>query len=137
MSCVAVAFHVKTQPAVATTSTEVEIFAAVHAGKVCRYLRCILCQLGFANCQPTIIYEDDQSCINIVNQGKLTERTRHVDIQWFAIQEWRSASDLVLKHLLGKINPADALTKLLACILHERHCCCLLGHYGYRHTRPP
>jgi hypothetical protein len=136
MSGAAVAFRVKTQPVVATSSTEAEFFAAVHAGKVCRYLRSILRQLGFPPSQPTVIFEDNQSCINIVNQGKPTERTRHVDIQWFAIQEWRSAGDLVLKHLPGKINPADALTKPLGRILHERHCRRLLGHYGYRHMRP-
>jgi hypothetical protein len=136
MAGAAIAYRVKTQPIVATSSTEAEFFAAVHAGKVCRYIRSILRELGFPPTGPTIIYEDNQSTINIINHGKPTERTRHVDIQWFAIQEWRRAGDLILRHLPGSINPADALTKPLRRILHERHCRRLLGHYGYRTHRP-
>jgi hypothetical protein len=130
MAGAAIAYRVKTQPIVATSSTEAEFFAAIHAGKVCRYIRSILRELGFPPSGPTIIFEDNQSTINIINNGKPTERTRHVDIQWFAIQEWRRSGDLILKHLPGKINPADALTKPLGRILHERHCRRLLGHYG-------
>jgi hypothetical protein len=130
MAGAAISYRVKTQPIVATSSTEAEFFAAVHAGKVCRYIRSILRELGFPPHGPTIIYEDNQSTINIINNGKPTERTRHVDIQWFAIQEWRRAGDLILRHLPGKINPADALTKPLGRILHERHCRRLLGHFG-------
>jgi hypothetical protein len=136
MAGAAVAFRVKTQPIVATSSTEAEFFAAVHAGKVTRYIRSILRELGFPPDGPTIIYEDNQSTINIINNGKPTERTRHVDIQWFAIQEWRKAGDLILRHLPGTINPADALTKPLGRILHERHCRRILGHYGYRGRSP-
>jgi hypothetical protein len=135
MAGAAIAYRVKTQPIVATSSTEAEFFAAVHAGKVCRYIRSILRELGFPPSGPTVIFEDNQSTINIINNGKPTERTRHVDIQWFAIQEWRRAGDLILRHLPGKINPADALTKPLGRILHERHCRRLLGHYGI--PRPP
>jgi hypothetical protein len=136
MSGAAIASHIKTQPAIARSSTEAECFAAVLAGKVCRYLHYILHQLGFLTPKPTVVYEDNQSCINIVNQGKPTECTQHLDIQWFAIQEWQSAGDLVWKHLSGKINPVDALTNPLGRVLHECHCRRLLGHYGYRHMRP-
>jgi hypothetical protein len=122
---------------VATSSTEAKFFAAVHAGKVTVYIRSILREVGFPPNGPTIIYEDNQSCINIINNGKPTERTCHVDIQWFAIQEWHRAGDLVLKHLPEKINPADALMKPLGRILHyERHCCRLLGHFGYQGRVP-
>jgi hypothetical protein len=137
MAGAAISYRVKTQPIVATSSTEAEFFAAVHAGKVCRNIRSILRELGFPPTGPTIIYEDNQSTINIINNGKPTERTRHVDIQWFAIQEWRRAGDLILNHIPGKINPADALTaKPLGRVLHERHCRCLLGHFGYRNRFP-
>jgi hypothetical protein len=136
MSGAAIAFRVKTQPVVATSSTEAEFFAAVQSGKVSRYLRSILRKLDFPVPKPTILFEDNKSTIQIINHGKPTERTCHVDIQWFAIQEWCQAGDHVLRHLPGKINPADALTKPLGRILHERHCRRLLGHFGYRHCRP-
>jgi hypothetical protein len=80
MSGAAIVFRVKTQPVVATSSIEAEFFAAVQSGKVCRYLRSILCELNFPVTKPTIIFEDNKSCINIIKNGKPTERTCHVDI---------------------------------------------------------
>jgi hypothetical protein len=127
MAGAAITYRVKTQPIVATSSTEAAFFAAIHAGKVCRYICLILRELGFPPSGPTIIFEDNQSTINIINNGKPTERTRHVNIQWCAIQEWCHAGNLILK---PKINPADALTTPCGRILHERHCRRLLGHYG-------
>jgi hypothetical protein len=131
-----IAYCVKTQPIMATSSTQAEFFAAVQSGKVCRYLCFILCELDFPIPKPTILFKDNNSTIQIINHGKPTERTCHVDIQWFAIQEWQQAGDLVLHHLPGKINPADALPKPLRCILHERHCRRLLGHFSYCHHHP-
>jgi hypothetical protein len=119
MAGAAISYRVKTQPIVATSSTEAEFFTAIHAGKVRCYIHSILRELGFPPTGPTIIYEDNQSTINIINNGKPTERTRHVDIQWFSIHEWRRAGNLILCHLPGKINPANALTKPLGCVLHE------------------
>jgi hypothetical protein len=44
--------------------------------------------------------------------------------------------DLVLCHLPGKINPADALTKPLSRLLHERHCHCLLPPRPFQLSPP-
>jgi hypothetical protein len=55
----------------------------------------------------------------MINAGKPTNRTRHVDIQLFAIQEWKNRGDIILSHIPGIINIADALTKALGWILHH------------------
>ena len=59
-----------------------------------------------------------------------TERTRHLDIRYYAIQDWREAGDIVMEHIPGVLNPSDDLTKPLGYILHARHCRQIMGHYS-------
>ena len=75
------------------------------------------------------IFEDNMSALNMVNSKIPTERSRHIDIQHFAIQDWKDAQDIVMHHIAGILNPADDLTKPLGWILHGRHCRRLMGHY--------
>jgi hypothetical protein len=124
----AIAFKSKLQPTVATSSTESEFIAAVLAAKIAKYLRSILIELGFPPSGPTLLYEDNKAAINMVNANWPTERSRHIDIQHFAIQEWRQRGDIKLAHIPGVINPADAQTKPLGWILHHLH---------VRRLRPP
>ena len=65
----------------------------------------------------------------MVNAGRPTTRSRHIDIQHFAIQDWKQAGDLELIHIPGIINHANCLTKPVAWVLHSRHSRGLMGHY--------
>jgi hypothetical protein len=115
----AIAYRSKTQTITATSSTEAEFIAAVSSAKVAKYLRSILAQLGFAQTSPTPIHEDNESTIKMVNADKPTERSCHIDIKYFAIQDWRKAGHIRLTHLRGIINPSDALTKCVGWVLHS------------------
>jgi Reverse transcriptase (RNA-dependent DNA polymerase) len=126
----AIAFRSKLQPVVATSSTEAEFIAAVQAAKMAKYLRSVLNNLGFAQDIATPIYCDNEAAILMTNACKPTQRSRHIDIQWYAIQEWMRRGDIILRHIPGTINPADSLTKALGWILHLRHICRLMGHHG-------
>ena len=66
----------------------------------------------------------------MINAKVPTERSRHIDIQHFAIQDWKESGDLIMKHISGMINASDDLTKPLGWILHERHARRLMGHYN-------
>ena len=125
----AIAYKSKLQTVIATSSTEAEFVAAVHAAKVARYLRSVLKDLGFAQENPTILYEDNQAAIAMINQRKPTTRSRHIDVQFFAIQEWRRQGDILMKHIAGILNPADDSTKALGWILHHRHARRSMGHH--------
>jgi hypothetical protein len=50
---------------------------------------------------PTLLYEDNKAAINMVNANRPTERSRHIDIQHFAIQEWGQRGDIKLTHIPG------------------------------------
>jgi hypothetical protein len=125
----AISYRCKTQSITATSSTEAEFLAAVTSAKHAKYLRAVMTELGFPQSEPTPLYSDNQSAINMINSRVPTERSRHIDIQHFAIQEWKDAGDVVMHFIPGIINPADDLTKPLGWILHARHARRLMGHY--------
>jgi len=127
----AVAYKTKLQATVATSSTEAEFVAAVDAAKVAKSLRTILAELGYPQHGPTPLYEDNQAAIAMINETKPTARSRHIDIQHFAIQEWRARGLIEMRYIPTTINPADAATKCLAWTLLSRHIRRLMGHYGH------
>ena len=104
----------KTQSIAATSSTEAEFLAAVLTAKQARYLRSMLKELGFEQPGPTTLYCDNQSAINMVNARVPTERSRHADVQHFAIQDWKEAGNITMSFIPGIVNPSDDLTSLLA-----------------------
>ena len=125
----AIAYRTKTQSVTATSSTEAEFIAAVSTAKTVKYLRSVLYELGFKQHAPTIIREDNASAINMVNAPSPTERSRHIDIQHFAIQDWKRSKQIILQHIPGILNPADDLTKPLGWVLHSRHGRRNMGHF--------
>jgi hypothetical protein len=127
-----IAYKSKVQPVVATSSTEVEFYAAVIASKLAKYFRSILSELGLPPSLPTPLYEDNEAAIAMINENCPTPRVRHLDTQYFAIQEWRHAGHIQMFHIPGIINPADQQTKPLASRLHNRHVRRLTGHYGQK-----
>ena len=128
----AVAYKVSLQGTVATSSTEAEFIASVTAAKMAKYLRSVLRELNMLPPDnPTVIYIDNEAAIAMINERKPTTRSRHIDIQYFAIQEWRARGEIITRHIPGVINPADDQTKPLYWKLHERHARRAMGHYGH------
>ena len=125
-----VAYKSKLQATCSTSSTEAEFIAVVTASKTIKYLRTVLEQLGYPCDKATSVYVDNQAAIAMVNEDRPTPRARHIDIQHFAIQEWRKRGVVTLHHIPGVINPSDAATKPLGWILHKRHVLRMMGYYG-------
>jgi ribosomal protein L30/L7E len=124
-----IAFKTKQQKAVTTSSTEAELIAAVSAAKVIRYLRSILDDLGLPQESASVMYEDNKAVLDIVNKQIPSERTRHCDIQYFALQEWRARGIVKMAYIPGIINPADQATKAVGPTLHYRHVPRSMGFY--------
>jgi hypothetical protein len=66
------------------------------------------------NCLTTLLYIDNQATMHMINDDKPMPRSCHIDIQYFAIQEWHEAGILKVEHIPGVINPSDAATTALA-----------------------
>jgi len=124
----AISHQCKTQSITATSSTEAEFLAAVATAKHARCMRAIMANLGFPPKSPTIMYCDNQSAINMINTRVPTERSRHIDIQHFATQDWKESGAIVMEFISGVINPFNDLTKPLGWVLHDRHARRIMGH---------
>ena len=127
----AIAYKSKLQATVATSSTEAEFIAAVHAAKLAKYLRSVLLEFGFPQDGPTPLYEDNMAAIAMINERKPTPRSRHIDIQHFAIQEWQQRGIIAMHHIPGVNNVADQATKALSWTLHSHHARRSMGHFGF------
>ena len=108
-------------PTVAQSSTEAEYYQTNDAGKQSLYCRSIMWDLGIPQEAATILYEDNDGATAMANAGKPTSRTRHIDIKFYAIQEWVETDLLVLQRIDTAINMADHFTKPLPRILFHRH----------------
>ena len=102
----AVVYRSKTQYLTALGSIEAEFIAAVTAAKTAKYIRLVLCKLGFRQSSPTPIYKDNRPIIDIVaSQKPAMEQTRHIDIGFFAIQDWTHKSkDIQLSCVPGVLT---------------------------------
>jgi len=84
--------------------------------------------LGFPPKGPTIMFCDYQSAINMIKACVPTERSCHIDIQHFTMQDWKESGAIVMEFISGMINPSDDLTKPLRWVLHNRHARRIMGH---------
>jgi hypothetical protein len=114
---------------IAISSTEGEFYAFVKGGKITLYLRSLLADLGYPCEGPTNIYADNTAVEFIVNDSRPTNRTRHVDVQFFAVQQWRDAGLINAKRLPGPINAADSMTKPTPYDTFQRHFRYALGQF--------
>ena len=108
----------------ATSSTKVEFLAAVTAAKHANYMPAVLLELGYLQDGPTLLYEGKMSAINMINNRVPTERSCHIDIQHFAIQDWAKAKDIVMGHTPGILSIPDELCAWLGltlplCLLYD------------------
>ena len=121
------AYKSKIQSTVSTSSTKAKFLDAVHAAKIAKYLRSILCELvGYPQFGPTTLFEDNAASILMVNANCPT----HPMPITLTSSILPSRSGKLLRRLssltsLVVVNSADSLTKSLGSMLHHRR---LMGH---------
>jgi hypothetical protein len=126
-----VLYLAKLQPVIASYTGEGKFIQLVLTGKKVKYVRAIMTEFGFPQNGPSPIFGDNISSIMMANNTRPTDHTRHMDIRWFAIQEWVHVDkDIILVHISGIINPTDAMTKALAWLKHYCHMSHAMGHLG-------
>ena len=113
----------------ALSSTEAEFFAAIAASKVVLFLCFVLDNLKFPVTKPTPFYEDNESCIKIINTHKPTNRVQHLEVPYFRIQDWKDNGYILLKHIPNILLPPGPLTKPLGWVLLSHHSRQIMGHH--------
>jgi hypothetical protein len=109
------------QKTTALSSTKAKVIAGCAAGKIVKYFWKVSTDLRFPLTRPTPVGEDDAGTILISNHNRPSGRTRHMDIQYFASQEWVQLGLMKYFKICGTVNPADAMSKVLYLILFYRH----------------
>ena len=126
----AVVYRSKTQLINTLSYTEIDIVSAVTDSNIDGLFWSMIWEIWFPQDSPTIIQQDNDPNIDIVNSDIIIERTRHIDVQFFAIQVWKEGSDIIMNHIPGIINSKDDITKPLGWVLHSRHAIYLMEYYN-------
>ena len=112
----------KLQVSVALSSTEAEYMALSSTTQEVLWLRKLLKELGFTQQHPTVIYEDNKSCIDIASTFKNTSGSKHIDIRHHFIRDRvLTFKDIVLERKATGVMTADLLTKQLPFPAFSRH----------------
>ena len=111
----AISWKSKRQTVVALSSAEAEFVAASSLVQEVIYTRRLLEKLGFPQTEPTVIYEDNRTCI-AWSEGSVggSDRAKHIDLREHFVHDAVKAKVLKLEAIASADNVADLLTKPLA-----------------------
>jgi transposase InsO family protein len=122
----AVSWQSKKQSSIALSSTEAELMAITSSTKELLWFRHHLGGIGLNRTQPTTLLIDSQCAMDIANNSKISERSKHIEVQHFFIREHIEAGTVRLQHVPSDQQVADTLTKPLSRVAFKR-CADMLG----------
>ena len=109
----------KKQARVSKSSTESEYRAMSTACSEILWLRGLLGELGFPQTEPTSLYADNTSAIQIVANPVFHERTKHIEVDCHAIREAYDNHVISIPHINTQFQVADILTKAVPRPRHQ------------------
>ena len=113
---------------IALSSTEAEYVALCHAVSQIIFLRELMKQLGFAGNRPSIIYEDNLSCIKMVYGQLNHQTTKHINVRFHFTKDQVQKGEVEIIHCPTEEMIADVLTKPLASDQHHYLSLKILNH---------
>jgi Reverse transcriptase (RNA-dependent DNA polymerase) len=109
----AISWMCRKQDVVALSSTEAEFIALSETCKEVIWIKRLLKELQINIDQSITILTDSQSSINMINNEKFSNRTKHIDTRYHFIKEAITEKEVCLKYIKTDINVADLMTKPL------------------------
>ena len=91
------------------------------------YLRSLLGEMGIKCEAPTVVEEDNQSCIKMCKNPVMQKRTKHIDIKFHFVRERVDDSAVQLRYCPTEGMCADLLMKSLCAPKVQKHQKQLLG----------
>lgn len=110
----AVFWYSKSQPVVATSSTEAEYIAISQATKEALWMRKLQSDLKDEPRRPTAIYEDNQGCIRLTANPEAFARTKHIDVRFHMVRDYVDQQLVEVRYVGTKNQVADMMTKALS-----------------------
>eukprot|EP00392_Amoebophrya_sp_AT5.2_P019431 g20267.t1 len=108
-----------TQKSVALSSTEAEYYAISECSREIQYYRNLLseisktCKIPDVKQNPTTIFEDNKSRIDLVGMTETTKKSKHIDIRYNYVKDLFQRGEIKVLHVSTKQQFADILTKPL------------------------
>jgi len=108
-----VAWSSRKQTSVAMSSTEAEYIAASYASKELLWFRQLLKDMNIPMKGPTIIHEDNQGCIRLIESDRCGGRTKHIDVCYHQIRDLQERKVIKIQYCPTEEMLADLFTKPL------------------------
>jgi hypothetical protein len=105
---------------VSHSSAEVEIKALDYTMRTIIFVREILDFLTFKQVEPTVIYVDSASTMELCKTLKSSENVRHINMRINYLRECINSRQIILKFVPTDENTADTLTKALSFTTFEK-----------------
>jgi hypothetical protein len=115
----AVSWNSKLQPVVAMSTAEAEYMAASMAVKEALWLRLLLHDFGIL-VNTLKMKCDNQAAIAIARNPIISQRAKHIDIQYHFIRERIERKEVDIAYVESAANASDILTKALGVKAFER-----------------
>lgn len=109
----AVSWCCRKQSCVALSSTEAEFIALAEACQEAIWIIRLLSDLNEKFTGPFTMYEDNQSCLKMIESEKFSNRTKHIDTKYQFIKDCVLKKIVNCKYCPTKDMVADILTKPL------------------------
>jgi hypothetical protein len=103
----------------ALSSTEAEYVAICEAARDIIWIRRLLEEIGFKQENPTLVYEDNMSCIDMVNGRTNHKASKHINPKFHYIRDQVLLKQINVKHISTEEMRADVLTKPLSKAMHD------------------
>jgi hypothetical protein len=101
------------QTLVALSSTEAEYISLSEAAQEAVCLRRLLTDFNQQIIGPTVIYEDNQSCIKLLQDERSSHRTKHIATKYHFVRDLFKSGEIDVKYCPSETMTADILTKPL------------------------
>ncbi|KAG5866244.1 hypothetical protein JTB14_017895 [Gonioctena quinquepunctata] len=106
-----VSWRSKKQDYVSLSSTEAEVIALSEACQEAMWLKQLL--KDFGEVIKIKIFEDNQSCIKMLDSERISDRTNHIDTKYIYAKEMKKKNEIVFEYCPTNGMVADILTKPL------------------------
>lgn len=103
------------------SSTEAEFVALSVCCQELLWTKKLLRDLGEEEPESVVVWEDNQSCIKMVESDRIENRSKHIDTKHAFTKDLRQRGVIDLRYLSTDRMEADIMTKPLERIKLERH----------------
>lgn len=116
-----ISWGTRKQSCVALSSTEAEFVALSEGCQELIWLKKLLADLQEERKDPTIVWEDNQSAIRMVQSDRIEKRSKHIDTRHAFTKDLRQKGVIDIRYLPTSQMEADIMTKPLERIKLEQH----------------